>query len=105
MEAYDLCAGIRETRADNREALNALNTIWEVEDPPDAGWSCYARTYLISFAAVLALGMLLTVCLVLSAGLNAFGDCIGIPPGENMLWKARTFFFPSWLSLSFRSAP
>ncbi len=67
---------------------DAVNTIWEVEAPPDGSWSWYVRSYLISFAGVLALGLLLTVSLVLSAGLTAFGTWAGIPAAENLLWQA-----------------
>ena len=66
---------------------DALNTIWEVEDPPNSGWGWYVRTYVISFAGVLALGMLMTITLVLSAGITAFGGWMGIPPAENLFWQ------------------
>ena len=47
---------------------DALNTIWEVEDPANPSWWWYVRTYVISFAAILALGALLTISLVISTG-------------------------------------
>jgi membrane protein len=67
---------------------DALNTIWEVEDPLDAGWWWYVRTYLISFAGILSLGLLLAISLVVSTGLTAFGSWVGIPAGENLFWQA-----------------
>lgn len=70
---------------------DALNTIWEVEDPPDAGWWWYVRTYLISFAGILALGLLLAISLVISTGLAAFGAWIGIPAAENLFWQTVNF--------------
>ena len=62
---------------------DALNTIWEVEDPPNAGWWWWLRTYLVSFAGILALGLLLTISLVVSAGLTALGGWLGVSAGEN----------------------
>jgi len=67
---------------------DALNTIWEVEDPPDPGWWWYVRTYVISFAGILSLGLLLTISLVVSTALTAFGAWVGIPTGENLVWQA-----------------
>lgn len=66
---------------------DALNTIWEVEDPPDAGWWWYVRTYLISLAGILALGLLLAISLVVSTALTAFGSWAGIPASENFFWQ------------------
>ena len=79
---------------------DALNTIWEVDDPPDAGWWWYVRTYLISFAGILALGLLLAISLVVSTALAAFGAWVGIPAGENLFWQAVNFL----LSLAVLSA-
>jgi membrane protein len=64
---------------------DALNTIWEVEDEATAGWWAFARGYLISFAGILALGMLLMISLVVSAGLTAVGGALGISTGENIV--------------------
>lgn len=81
---------------------DALNTIWEVDDPPDAAWSWYTRTYLVSFASVMALGLLLTVSLVVSAGLTAFGDWAGISAAENAWWQlANVIFSIAVLTLMF----
>ena len=67
---------------------DALNKIWEVEDNPDPGWWWYVRTYVISFAGVLSLGLLLAISLVVSTALTAFGSWVGLPPGENFFWQA-----------------
>ena len=56
---------------------DAMNTIWNVEDPKEVSLWWYVRTYLISFAGVLALGLLLTVALVLSAALLAISSALG----------------------------
>jgi membrane protein len=56
---------------------DAMNTIWNVEDPKEVSLWWYLRTYLISFAGVLALGLLLTVALVLSAALSAISSALG----------------------------
>ena len=52
---------------------DALNTVWEVEESKETGLWHFARNYVLSFAAVLALGFLLLVSLVVSAGLAALG--------------------------------
>jgi len=51
----------------------ALNVVWEVEEPKDSGLWHFARNYVLSFAAVLAVGFLLLVSLLVSAGLAAAG--------------------------------
>jgi membrane protein len=56
---------------------DAMNTIWNIEDPKDAGVWWYLRTYLVSFAGILALGFLLAVSLVLSTALAAFSSWAG----------------------------
>ena len=35
---------------------DAMNTIWNVEEPKEAGVGWYLRTYLVSFAGILSLG-------------------------------------------------
>ena len=52
---------------------DALNTVWEVEDAPGQGVWHFIRNYVVSLAAVLALGFLLMVSLLVTAGLAAFG--------------------------------
>lgn len=70
---------------------DALNTIWEVEAEPHGGWWPFFRSYLISLAGVLALGFLLSVSLVLSAGLTAFSNWLGISAGANLFWQGVNF--------------
>jgi membrane protein len=52
---------------------DALNTVWEVGDTPDHGIWHFLRSYVVSLAAVLALGFLLMVSLIVTATLAAFG--------------------------------
>ena len=54
-----------------------MNTIWNVEEPKDAGMGWYLRTYLVSFAGILSLGFLLAVSLVISTGLAALSSWAG----------------------------
>lgn len=56
---------------------DAMNTIWNVEEPKEIEVSWYVRTYLISFAAILSLGFLLAVSLVVSTALAAFASWTG----------------------------
>jgi len=55
----------------------ALNTVWEVEAKPHGGIWGFVREYLLSFAGVLALGFLLMISMLLSAGLAAMGKYMG----------------------------
>jgi membrane protein len=52
---------------------DALNTVWEVGEIPGHGIWHFMRSYIVSLAAVLALGFLLLVSLIVTAGLAAFG--------------------------------
>jgi membrane protein len=52
---------------------DALNTVWEVGKIPGHGIWHFMRSYVVSLAAVLALGFLLLVSLIVTAGLAAFG--------------------------------
>jgi membrane protein len=52
---------------------DALNTVWEVDETPGHGIWHFVRNYVASLAAVLALGFLLMVSLIVTAGLAAFG--------------------------------
>lgn len=56
---------------------DAMNTIWNVRDPKrvEVGW--YLRTYLVSLAGVLVLGLLLVVSLVFSAAVDALATWAG----------------------------
>lgn len=55
---------------------DALNTVWKVGDLPGRGLWHFMRSYLVSLAAFLALGFLLLVSLVVTAGLAAFGNLL-----------------------------
>jgi Virulence factor BrkB/Lytic transglycolase len=52
---------------------DALNAVWEVGETPGHGMWHFMRSYVVSLAAVLALGFLLLVSLIVTAGLAAFG--------------------------------
>jgi membrane protein len=52
---------------------DALNTVWEVGELPGHGVWHFIRSYVVSLAAVLALGFLLLMSLVVTAGLAAVG--------------------------------
>ena len=52
---------------------DALNVVWEVKEDEGSGLWHFARSYVLSFAAVLALGFLLLISLLVSAGLAAAG--------------------------------
>ena len=68
---------------------DALNTIWETKQPEGAGIWWYFRTYLVSFAGILALGFLLAISLVVSTGLAAFSSWMG--GGESLFWQLVNF--------------
>ena len=51
---------------------DALNTVWEVEETPGHGTWHFIRSYVVSLAAVMALGFLLLVSLMVTAGLAGF---------------------------------
>ena len=52
---------------------DALNIIWEVGETPGHGVWHRIRNYVVSLAAVLALGFLLLASLLVTAGLAVFG--------------------------------
>jgi membrane protein len=52
---------------------DALNIVWEVGETSGHGIWHFIRNYIVSLAAVLALGFLLLVSLLVTAGLAAFG--------------------------------
>jgi membrane protein len=68
---------------------DAMNTIWNVEEPKEAGAWWYLRTYLISFAGILGLGFLLAVSLVVNAGLAALSSWSGT--GTALIGEAVNF--------------
>ena len=49
---------------------DALNTVWEVEDTKTSGIWNFIRTYILSLAAVIAVGFLLLVSLLLTTALS-----------------------------------
>jgi len=55
----------------------ALNTVWEVEAKRRSGIWGFVREYVLSFAGVLAVGFLLMISMVLTAGLAAMGKYMG----------------------------
>lgn len=64
---------------------DALNIIWNVENPPISGAWGYVRTYALSLAAVLGLGFLLTISLMSSALVAGFGQMLGSGLTETVL--------------------
>ena len=52
---------------------DALNTVWEVEDTEASGIWHFIRTYILSIAAVIAVGFLLLVSLLLTTAIAAIG--------------------------------
>ena len=55
---------------------DALNTVWEVDPPKEGGIWPFIRTYVLSAAAVVAVGFLLLTSLLITAGLAAFGKYV-----------------------------
>lgn len=56
---------------------DAFNTVWEVEAKTIGGLWQFVRAYLVSLAAVLALGFLLLVSLLITAALSAASSYLG----------------------------
>ena len=67
---------------------DAFNTVWEVKQTPGRGIWGFLRTYVLSFAAVLAVGFLLLISMVITAGLAAFGKFFGSMLPEGILQLA-----------------
>jgi membrane protein len=55
---------------------DALNIVWEVEPPQSTGIKSYIRSYLLSFAGVLALGFLLMASMIVTTVLVAVGKYV-----------------------------
>jgi YihY family inner membrane protein len=68
---------------------DAMNTIWNVQEPQEASVWWYLRTYLVSFAGILGLGFLLAVSLVISTVLAALSTWAG--PSTTVLGEATNF--------------
>jgi len=67
---------------------DALNVVWEVDDSKNSGLWHFSRIYVLSFAAVLALGFLLLISLLVSAGLAAAGKYAATHVSEAVLHVA-----------------
>lgn len=63
---------------------DALNTMWGIVPPPTPGIWGIIKGYLVPFGMVMAIGFILVVSLVISAGLSALGKYLGnmlpVPP-------------------------
>lgn len=71
---------------------DSLNTIWNVQTKPENGILKFIQDRMLSFAMVLAIGFLLLVSLVVSAGLAAFGNYVsGFLPAEKLIWGGVNF--------------
>jgi membrane protein len=87
---------------------DAMNTIWNVEEPKEAGVGWYLRTYLVSFAGILSLGFLLAVSLVISTGLAAFSSWTGMAStaiGEAINFVASLAILTALFAMLFRWFP
>ena len=65
---------------------DAMNTIWNVRDPKTTTIWWYVRTYLVSFAGVLAVGFLLAVSLIVSTVLSALSTFVG-STDDSLIWQ------------------
>lgn len=65
---------------------SSLNRIWEVEPRPGHFFTDFLRKRLLSFALVLAIGFVLMVSLVLSAGIEALQTWAADRMGGEALW-------------------
>lgn len=70
---------------------DAMNTIWNVRDPETVKVSWYIRTYLISFAGVFGLGILLIISLVFSAAFASLSEWAGGDSAASGLWRTLSF--------------
>lgn len=59
------------------ELKDSLDQIWEIPDPPDMSISAFIKNRILSLTLVIAIGFLLLVSLVLSAGISAFTEYWG----------------------------
>jgi membrane protein len=64
---------------------DALNIVWEVEESEESGIWHFVRNYVLSFAAVLALGFVLLVSLLVTAALAAVGKFVAPYMPEGVL--------------------
>jgi membrane protein len=63
----------------------ALNTVWEVRKPSGKGIWGFVRAYVLSLAGVLAIGFLLLISMLLTAGLAAFSKSFGSAIPETLM--------------------
>ncbi len=64
----------------------ALNTVWDVTTPPGKGFWRFVRIYVLSLAGLVALGFLLLVSMLLTAGLAAFTRYVGTYVPELLIY-------------------
>ena len=64
---------------------DALNTVWEVEPSKQSGVWHFVRTYMLSLAAVIAVGFLLLTSLLLTAAVAALGKMFASSVPEGLL--------------------
>jgi membrane protein len=86
---------------------DAMNTIWNVEEPKEIGLWWYLRTYLISFAGILGLGFLLAMSLVVSATLAALSSWTGSAAaiGETINFVASMTILTALFAMLFKWFP
>lgn len=66
---------------------DALNTIWEAEEPEGAGLLWYIRSYAVSLLGIVALGFLLTVSLVATAAIAAVSTWLRLSAELAATWE------------------
>lgn len=73
---------------------DALNTVWKVKPQPGQGVLPFLRKRLSSFFMVLAIGFLLILSLIISAGVSTLSRYrINFLPNLVILWESLDFFF------------
>jgi membrane protein len=80
---------------------DALNIVWEVEESPTSGIWQFLRSYVVSLAAVLALGFLLLTSMIITAGVAAFAQYASAYVHEWVLHLVSTLFSFSTVSVLF----
>jgi membrane protein len=71
---------------------DALNTVWEVAPKPGYRLMDMVRDNALAFTMVLALGVLMLVSLLLTAGVSAVGSLFGsVLPGDGTIWRLADF--------------
>jgi len=80
---------------------DALNTVWEVKESEAGGMWQFLRSYVASFAAVLALGFLLLTSMTVTALVAAFSQMVSAYVQEWILHLVSTLISFSVISLLF----